>query len=212
MAGESTRDGLLSTLRRRLTDERVLAALATVPRECFVPPELIPRAWENEALPIEHAQTISQPLVVGYMCELLGVRPGDRVLDVGTGSGYHAAVLAALGARVWSIERDPRLSELAARRLAAAGVTGVELLVGDGSRGHPPAAPYIAINVAASAAREVPSALEDQLDRGGRLVVPVGETLVVVDRDADGVLHRSPAGSVRFVPLVDGVAAEDPPG
>ena len=187
-----------------MRDDRVLAAMAAVPRDRFVPEQLRARAWENEALAIEHGQTISQPLVVAHMCSLLAVQPGDRVLDVGTGSGYHAAVLAALGGRVWSIERDPRLSALASERLAAAGIEGVRLLVGDGTGGYPAAAPYEAINVAASAAGEVPPALEHQLAPGGRLVLPVGETLVVVDRDRDGRLRRSRAGSVRFVPLISG--------
>ena len=170
-----------------------------------MPSEQAARAWENEALPIPGGQAISQPLVVALMCTLLDVRPGDRVLDVGTGSGYHAAVLAALGGRVWSVERDPDLSALAARQLAVAGrADQVELLIGDGSLGHPPQAPYDAINVAAAAPRAVPPALEEQLAPGGRLVLPVDETLVVVRRDLDGSLHRARAGTVRFVPLVGG--------
>jgi protein-L-isoaspartate(D-aspartate) O-methyltransferase len=202
MGGESTRDTLLAELRRQVSDERVLAAIGAVPRDVFAGPANAARAWENEALPIAGGQTISQPLVVAHMCALLDVRPGDRVLDVGTGTGYHAAVLAALGARVWSIERDPALSRLGGRRLAEAGVGGVELVVGDGSLGLPGHAPYDAINVAAAAERRVPPALEDQLARGGRLVVPVARTLVVVHRDGHGALERSRGGTVRFVPLV----------
>ena len=204
MSRESTRGSLLDSLRRTVRDERVLAAIAAVPRDCFVPAPERSRAWENDALPIEHGQTISQPLVVAYMCALLDVRPGHRVLDVGTGSGYHAAVLRALGARVWSIEREPELSALAAERLSAAGFDGIELLVGDGTLGHPPEAPYDAINVAAAARGGVPAALEDQLAVGGRLVIPVEQTLVVVERSADGHLRRRSAGAVRFVPLVGG--------
>src|SRR5919112_839157 len=105
-----TRERLIDELRRHVHDERVLEAIATVPRDVFVPPDRRREAWANEALPIGDGQTISQPLVVAHMCELLDVRPGARVLDVGTGSGYHAAVLAQLGGRVWSIERDPELS------------------------------------------------------------------------------------------------------
>jgi protein-L-isoaspartate(D-aspartate) O-methyltransferase len=199
-----TREGLIAELRLRVADERVLAALASVPRDLFVPPDRRGSAWANEALPIGGGQTISQPLVVAHMAELLAIRAGDRVLDVGTGSGYHAAILAWLGARVWSIERDGALSERAAENLSAAGVEGVELVVGDGTLGHPDAAPYDAINVAASAREGVPDALLDQLARGGRLVIPVGQRLILIRRDADGALHRRDAGGVRFVPLVPG--------
>jgi protein-L-isoaspartate(D-aspartate) O-methyltransferase len=202
MGGES-REALLASLRRQVDDERVLEALGAVPRELFVPADLRHRAWENEALPLANGQTISQPLVIAHMCALLDVRPGDRVLDVGTGSGYHAAVLARLGGRVWSIERDPDLTELARAALAEAGIRGVELIIGDGSRGYPPAAPYDAINVAAAARGRIPEALEDQLALGGRLVVPVDGRLVVVRRDTQG-LRRADAGAVRFVPLVEG--------
>jgi protein-L-isoaspartate(D-aspartate) O-methyltransferase len=202
MGGES-KEALLASLRARVLDERVLEAIAAVPRDAFVPAELQPRAWEDAALPIGHGQTISQPLVVAHMCALLGVHPGDRVLDVGTGSGYHAAVLAALGGRVWSIERDPELSSRAARVLAGRGE--VELLVGDGSLGHPEAAPYDAINVAAAARERVPSALLEQLAPGGRLVAPVGQRLVFMTRERDGRLGTPQVhGAVRFVPLVDG--------
>jgi len=208
MGGESTREALLASLRGQVANERVLAAIGAVPRDVFAGPANAGRAWENDALPIAGGQTISQPLVVAHMCALLDVRPGERVLDVGTGTGYHAAVLATLGGRVWSIERDPSLSRLAARQLAEAGIEHhVELLVGDGSLGHPPAAPYDAINVAAAAERRVPAALEEQLAPGGRLVLPVGETLVLVRRDAHGKLTRVATGTVRFVPLVgDGEA------
>ena len=198
----STREGLIEELRRYVADERVLAAVASVPRERFVPERRRRSAWANEALPIGGGQTISQPLVVAHMSELLDVRDGDRVLDVGTGSGYHAAILARLGGRIWSIERDPELSEQAAANLAAAGIEGVDLLVGDGTHGFVEQAPYDAINVAASARHGIPHALLDQLAPGGRLVIPVGERLVVVTRDAEGHLHERDAGGVRFVPLV----------
>jgi protein-L-isoaspartate(D-aspartate) O-methyltransferase len=199
-----TREGLIAELRRHVADERVLEAIADVPRDLFVPRDRRRAAWANEALPIGAGQTISQPLVVAHMAELLAVREGDRVLDVGTGSGYHAAVLARLGGRVWSVERDAGLSEQAARNLAAADVTGVELVVGDGTQGHAEAAPYDAINVGASARDGVPVPLVEQLARGGRMVIPVRERLVVVRRDADGALTRHDAGGVRFVPLVPG--------
>ena len=200
----ATRERLIAELRRHIADERVLEAMAAVPREVFVPERRRGSAWANEALPIGAGQTISQPLVVAHMSELLDVHPGDRVLDVGTGSGYHAAILTWLGGRVWSIERDPALSDRAAANLAAAGVQGVELLVGDGTQGHAAAAPYDAINVAASAREGVPEPLLDQLASGGRLVIPVRERLVVVRRDENGRLHRRDAGGVRFVPLVPG--------
>ncbi|HEX8208115.1 MAG TPA: protein-L-isoaspartate(D-aspartate) O-methyltransferase [Solirubrobacteraceae bacterium] len=199
-----TRERLIAELRRNVADERVLGAIAAVPRDRFVPEDRRRSAWANEALPIGGGQTISQPLVVAHMAELLDVRPGERVLDVGTGSGYHAALLATLGATVWSIERDAGLSAFAAANLAAAGIAGVTLVVGDGTHGHPPAAPYDAINVAASARDDVPPALVDQLAPGGRLVIPVGQRLIVVRRDARGSVTRRDAGGVRFVPLVPG--------
>ena len=194
----------MASLRGAVGDERVLAAIAAVPRQVFVPEELRRLAWDDEALPIGAGQTISQPRVVAIMCALLRIRPGDRVLDVGTGSGYHAAVLATLGARVWSVERDAALSVRAGGHLAAAGIEGVTLVVGDGSAGLPAHAPYDAINVAASARHGVPAALEQQLGPGGRLVLPVRETLVLVVRGPDGRLRRQSAGAVRVVPLVGG--------
>ncbi len=195
------RDGLLASLREHVADERVLAAIATVDRAAFVPADLRARAYDDEALPLgEGSATISQPRVVAIMLALLDVHPGHRVLDVGTGSGWHAALLAELGGRVWSVERDPVLAARAAPRLTAAGVTVLE---GDGSRGVPAAAPFDRINVAASAAGDVPPALLEQLAPGGRMVVPVGERLVLVTRDAAGRLVREDAGGVRFVPLVE---------
>jgi protein-L-isoaspartate(D-aspartate) O-methyltransferase len=202
MGGES-KDTLVASLRGQVADERVLDAIAAVPRDAFVPPELHARAWDNEALPIGHGQTISQPLVVAHMSALLDVHPGDRVLDVGTGSGYHAAILRALGGEVWSIERDPALSALARENLARAGIEDVSLLVGDGTLGLPEHAPYDAINVAAAARDRVPRALCDQLAPGGRLVLPVGEQLVYLTRDRRGRLGRPQRhGAVRFGPLV----------
>ena len=126
------RDRLLQALRPHVKDERVLAALAAVPRDRFVPGELAGEAWDNVPLPIGNGQTISQPLVVARMCELLELQPSDRVLDVGTGSGYHAALLGRLAGHVWSIERHAALSRQAAENLRAAGVGNVTLVVGDG--------------------------------------------------------------------------------
>jgi protein-L-isoaspartate(D-aspartate) O-methyltransferase len=195
---------LVEQLRPHIGDERVLAAIAATPRDLFVPGSLADVAWENTALPIGGGQTISQPVVVARMCELLELRGDERVLDVGTGSGYHAAVLARLAAEVWSIERAARLSRRAAQALAAAGITNVHLIVGDGSRGYPAAAPYDAINVAAAAAGAPPRALEEQLAEGARLVVPVDgpdQRLMLVRRTPEGFV-REWHEPVRFVPLV----------
>jgi protein-L-isoaspartate(D-aspartate) O-methyltransferase len=199
-------DRLMHTLRRHVADERVLAAMAAVPRECFVPPDLREDAWENIPLPIGAGQTISQPLVVARMCELLELEGDETVLDVGTGSGYHAALLARLARHVYSIEVHASLSRQASDSLRAAGVTNVTLEVGDGSRGLPEHAPYEAINVAAAAGRKIPPALAEQLAPGGRLVAPVedgDQRLVVARRTPDGVALTE-LERVRFVPLVDG--------
>ncbi|HLM48900.1 MAG TPA: protein-L-isoaspartate(D-aspartate) O-methyltransferase [Solirubrobacteraceae bacterium] len=197
---------LVEELRAHVADERVLEAIARVPRDVFVPADQRAHAWDNAPLPIGAGQTISQPLVVARMCELLAPGPGDHVLDVGTGSGYHAAVLAALSGHVWSIERHPELTRTAGRALEEAGVRNVTLLEGDGSLGHPGAAPYDAINVAAAAWRAVPPALEEQVAPGGRLVVPVmrrRQRLVLVRRTSAGI-ERRVLDPVRFVPLVSG--------
>jgi protein-L-isoaspartate(D-aspartate) O-methyltransferase len=202
------RDELLGALRRRGLDRRVLDAVAAVPREAFVPPSLRDRAWEDGALPIAAGQTISQPSLVAYMVALLDVQPGDRVLDVGTGSGYHAAVLAQLAAHVWTVERVPELSATAGRALRAAGAENVTLVVGDGADGHATAAPYDAINVAAAVDGDLPPALTAQLADGGRLIAPLrdgDERLVLVRREGER-LERSAHGAVRFVPLVRGGA------
>jgi protein-L-isoaspartate(D-aspartate) O-methyltransferase len=189
---------------RDVTDERVLAAMATVPRELFVPPELRGRAYEDAALPIGHGQTISQPYMVARICEELALRGDQRVLDVGTGSGYQAAVLAELAAEVHTIERIPELAEQARLNLAAAGYDRVTVHVGDGTLGVPEHAPYDAIAVAAAAPQPPPS-LYEQLSPRGRLVVPVGrrwgQELLVVVRSPEGpaVVRSVPC---RFVPLV----------
>jgi protein-L-isoaspartate(D-aspartate) O-methyltransferase len=195
---------LVAELRQCVGDERVLSAIERVPREAFVPEDLRPHAYDNTALGIGCGQTISQPLVVARMTELLELRPDDRVLDVGTGSGYHAAILAALAEHVWSIERHADLSRLAAEALARAGVTNVTLVVGDGSRGLPDQAPFDAINVAAAGEREGLEALEAQLADGGRLVAPVTgrrQRLTVARREGRHVSWRR-LEEVRFVPLV----------
>jgi protein-L-isoaspartate(D-aspartate) O-methyltransferase len=197
---------LMQILRRNVADQRVLDAVAATPRDRFVPPELLEDAWENIPLPIGSGQTISQPLVVARMCELLELRGDEKVLDVGTGSGYHAALLARLAKHVYSIEVHESLSRQAAESLRAAGVTNVTLAVGDGSRGLAEHAPYDAINVAAAAGGRIPPALADQLAPGGRLVAPVedGEQRLVVARRGDDDVTLTELERVRFVPLVGG--------
>jgi len=195
-----------SQLRPRgVHDERVLAAMAAVPREAFVPAGLSELAYADEALPIDHQQTISQPLMVGLMTQLLAPEPGERVLEIGTGSGYQAAVLAQMGCRVLGIERVPELAASARARLEALGYgDAVEVRAGDGTAGDPDGAPWRRIIVAA-AAPAVPEALAGQLAVGGRLVVPVGprweQTLTLVERDETG-LRTSAHGGCVFVPLV----------
>ena len=180
---------------RGIRDERVLAAMRAVPRERFVPERSRRHAYDDDALLLGHGQTISQPYVVALICEALRLRGGEHVLDVGTGSGYQAAVLATLARNVVSVERIPELAEQARANLAG---TGVEVRVGDGALGALDRAPFDAIAVAASAA-VLPSALVEQLAPKGRLVLPLGEMLVRVEALAP----------VRFVPLVSG-ALTDP--
>ena len=187
-----------------ISDQRVLGAIAAVPRERFVAAGELEHAYDNTALPIDCGQTISQPTVVARMLELLELAPADRVLDVGTGSGYHAALLSMLAAEVWTIERHARLATQAQVTLAELGMRNVTCVVGDGTRGLPDQAPFDAINVAAAAGVDVPPALVAQLGEGGRLVAPVGrrrQHLVRVRRTADGI-RRERLDPVRFVPLV----------
>ncbi|MFN2629264.1 MAG: protein-L-isoaspartate(D-aspartate) O-methyltransferase [Gaiellaceae bacterium] len=190
---------------RGIGDERVLVAMATVRRELFLQAELRPHAYDDAALPIGCGQTISQPAMVALICEALALRGGERVLDVGTGSGYQAAVLAELAEEVHTIERLPELAEAARGSLEAAGYgERVQVHVGDGTRGLPEHAPYAGIAVAAAAPLPPPS-LYEQLEPGGRIVLPVGsrreQRLEVVVRGSGGpsVLHSVPC---RFVPLV----------
>ncbi|HVA85729.1 MAG TPA: protein-L-isoaspartate(D-aspartate) O-methyltransferase [Candidatus Saccharimonadales bacterium] len=190
---------------RGIADERVLAAMARLPREAFVRERQRPWAYADEALPIDAGQTISQPFMVARMTELLEPRPGDSVLEVGTGTGYQAAVLAWLGCRVISIERHAELAEAARARLQALGLgLDVEVRVGDGSLGAPDAAPFSGIVVTA-AAPQIPLSLRNQLADGGRLVIPVGprdrQDLIVVVRHGDE-WRESSDGPCVFVPLV----------
>lgn len=189
---------------RDVVDERVLDAMERVPRELFVPDKERSRAYDDVALPIGHGQTISQPYMVARICEVLGLRGDERVLDVGTGSAYQAAVLAELAGEVHTIERIPELAEQARANLAAAGYERVQVHVGDGTLGLPEHAPYDAIAVAA-AAPGLPQQLYEQLETRGRLAIPVGgrwgQRLELVIRSPEGpaVIRSVPC---RFVPLV----------
>jgi protein-L-isoaspartate(D-aspartate) O-methyltransferase len=191
--------------RRGVRDERVLEAMATTPREAFVPGVPTSLAYDDRALPIDAGQTISQPYMVARMTELLEVERGDRILEVGTGSGYQAAVLARLGARVTTIERHADLAEAARDRLRALSIEGVDLRVGDGSRGDSEGAPWDGIVVTA-AAPAIPHALREQLAVGARLVIPVGpryqQDLLVIERKGPNDWDEWSDGAVVFVPLV----------
>jgi protein-L-isoaspartate(D-aspartate) O-methyltransferase len=188
---------------RGVRDERVLEALRTVPRHEFVPEDQRPFAYEDRALPIGYRQTISQPFVVAAMSDALELEGGERVLEVGTGSGYQAAILARLVGEVYTIEIVPELAERAARDLARLGFGNVHVRHGDGYRGWPEHAPFDAVIVTA-APDHVPQPLLDQLVVGGRLVIPVGrwgQELVVLTKEEGGV-RREELFPVRFVPMV----------
>jgi protein-L-isoaspartate(D-aspartate) O-methyltransferase len=192
--------------QRGIRDERVLEAMARVPRELFVPEEAREHAYDDAALLLAHGQTISQPYIVALTCELLALDGTETVLDVGTGSGYAAAVLAELAAAVVTVERIPELARTAAETLRRAGYADVETRVGDGALGAADRAPFGGIAVAA-AAPDMPPALWDQLAEGARIVLPLelpgGQRLVALERTPRGPrLHGST--TVRFVPLVSG--------
>ncbi len=192
---------------RGISDPRVLEAMAAVPREAFVDPGLVRRAYADGPLPIGEGQTISQPYVVAWMAEAAEVAAGDRVLEVGAGSGYAAAVLGRLAERVYTVERHAALARAAAARLRALGCDNVRVRHGDGNEGWREHAPYDAILVAA-AGPGVPGALREQLRRGGRLVMPIGgrwatQRLVRERCGGAGEFTREELGAVRFVPLVD---------
>jgi protein-L-isoaspartate(D-aspartate) O-methyltransferase len=190
---------------RAALDVRVIAALRKVERHRFLPPGFSAQAYDNRPLAIGAGQTISQPFIVALMTDLLNVTPGDKVLEVGTGSGYQAAVLAEIVRAVFSIEIIEPLGREAARALAAAGYRNVQTRIGDGYAGWPDEAPFDGIIVTA-AAPYVPQPLIDQLKNGGRLVIPLGEpqgvqSLFVIDKDVRGTVTRRKVLDVRFVPL-----------
>jgi protein-L-isoaspartate(D-aspartate) O-methyltransferase len=199
--------------RRGIDDERVLDAMAEVPRELFVPESVRESAYNDSALPIGHEQTISQPWVVAAICQALRLAGDEVVLEIGTGSGYSAAILARLAERVVSLERVPDLGESARERLDRLGLQNVEVIIGDGSRGYADEAPYDAIAVHA-ATPEAPHSLLAELGPGGRLVVPIAtgsaDLLTAFVREDEG-LRQETIGPCRFVPLI-GAEGFHPPG
>ena len=191
---------------RGIRDDALLAAFLTVPREAFVASELAHLAYGDHPLPIETGQTISQPYIVALMVEAAGIKAGQRVLEVGSGSGYAAAVISRIAERVVGVERHRELADLSRERLAQLGFSNIEIVEGDGTLGWPAEAPYDAILVAASG-REVPPSLVDQLAPGGRLVMPIGgpgdvQRLILVTNNAEGRIDHRDLGAVRFVPLI----------
>lgn len=189
---------------RDIVDARVLKAMTETPRHLFVPDALRERAYEDNPLPIGSSQTISQPYIVAFMTQALALKGGDKVLEIGTGSGYQAAVLASLVPTVWTIEIIEKLAAQGRRNLAAAAVTNVVSRVGDGYQGWPTEAPFDRIIVTA-APDHVPQPLIEQLGPGGRLVIPVGggdlQQILIVDKSKDGKTTRKAVLPVRFVPM-----------
>jgi protein-L-isoaspartate(D-aspartate) O-methyltransferase len=207
----AARDEMIETqiAARGVRSTAVLEALRKVPRHVFVPESMRAFAYADTPLPIGNGQTISQPYIVAFMTELLGVGANDRVLEIGTGSGYQAAVLARLARQVYTIERDGALAERARATLAGEKIRNVEVRTGDGYKGWPEQAPFDRVIVTA-APPEVPQALVDQLKPGGRLVAPVGastadQQLVVLEKDKAGRISRRSVLPVRFVPMVPGL-------
>lgn len=203
---EHQREQMVRTqlMRRGISDQRVLQAMGTVPRHLFVPEEVRQHAYADHALPLPDEQTISQPFIVALMAQALQLQPTDRVLDVGTGSGYAAAVLSLLSDKVYSIERSAILANAAELRLQDLGYTNVAVVLGDGTLGWTEAAPYDAIHVAA-ASPWLPRPLRAQLAEGGRLVIPVGgaqKQILLRAAKRDGETRVSHLGGVRFVPLI----------
>ena len=205
--------GLIMQLRRRgIRDSDVLRAIERIPRELFVDEAFSEHAYQDIALPIECGQTISQPFVVAFMTEKLDLNPTHKVLEIGTGSGYQAAILSQLCRRVYTVERWRELQKVAEARLAKLNITNVTTIIGDGWLGWPPQAPFDRIIVTA-AALDAPAALLDQLKDGGRMIIPLGETrdtqqLVQIDKTPERLVE-TPLLPVRFVPLVHGRVKRD---
>ena len=203
---ESARERMVATqiAARGVGDEKVLAAMRRVPRHLFVPAEVRGSAYSDYPLPIGHGQTISQPYIVAMMTSLLQIQPDDRLLEIGSGSGYQAAVLGILAREVISIERIPEVAQLAKKNLADAGITNVTVVIGDGTLGFPGGAPYNGVLITA-ATPSIPSPLVEQLAEGGRIVAPVGsrdlQELVRLTRKGHD-LTRESFGGVVFVPLL----------
>jgi protein-L-isoaspartate(D-aspartate) O-methyltransferase len=195
-------------LGKTALDKRVIEALGRVPRHDFAPDDLMEYAYENRPLPIGQGQTISQPYIVAVMTDMLNPQPRHRVLEIGTGCGYQAAILSLLVARVYTIETVPELAQQSAKRLKRLGYANVEVREGDGNLGWPEAAPFDGIIVTA-AAPDVPQALIDQLAPGGRMAIPIGprggeQALVLVRKEEGGGIDRRELLPVAFVPLVKG--------
>ena len=203
---EAARDRMveMQIAARGVSDERVLAAMRKIPRHLFIPGDVRGSAYGDYPLPIGHGQTISQPYIVAMMTSLLQIRPDDRVLEIGAGSGYQAAILGILAREVISIERIPEVAHLAQKNLTTSGITNVRVVVGDGTLGYPEGSPYDGILITA-ATPSIPPPLIDQLAEGGRLVAPVGsrdlQDLIRLTRKGHDLVRES-FGGVVFVPLL----------
>lgn len=213
----SARDGMITDMEKRgIRDARILDAMRHIPREKFVDPELAAQAYCDMPLPIGEGQTISQPLMTAMMIEAAGIEPPHRVLEIGAGSGYSAAVLGRLAQRVWTIERLARLARFAGARIAELGLANVTVLRGDGTAGWAPAAPFNAILVTASGP-SVPAPLRQQLAIGGRLIIPVGpdgnsQRLLRITRNDRDDFAEEDLGAVAFVPLIGEHGFAEPAG
>ena len=205
---DAERKAMVADLRRyRIQDERVIEAMSKVRRHVYIPEDLRDRAdsYGDHPCPIGHGQTISQPFIVAYMTQRIEVKPGMKILEIGTGSGYQAAILAEMGADVYSIEIVPALAEHARTVLAAEGYDGVHVKCGDGYKGWPEHAPFDAI-IVTCAPGNIPEALVEQLKVGGRMILPVGtgiQQLILLEKDTD-TFREIPDMYVRFVPMVRG--------